>query len=150
MKDNEEMLIRLQLKNPTVQNGVVMNLDLNQLREQKQQEFVETLIGTAKIQMLSEIRAETALQIKKASLANAAPPVDTKPLEQQIELVKASLLKRLDLHEKSIQEEHSEIKTTAGKEKLNAQAAIKSHKEEAVGLAQKIDILERQLKLNQT
>ena len=45
--------------------------------------------------------------------------MDTKPLEERIELVKASLLKRLELHEKSIQDEHSEIKTTAGKEKIN-------------------------------
>ncbi len=114
MKENEEMLIRLQIKNPAIQNGVaVMNLDLNMLREQKQQELVETLIGTAKIQMLSELRAETALQIKKAALANVAPPVDTKPLEERIEFVKAALLKRLDLHEKSIQDEHIDIKSTA-------------------------------------
>ena len=59
--------------------------------------------------MLSELRAETALQIKKAALANAAPPVDIKPLEERIEFVKAALLKRLDLHEKSIQDEHIDV-----------------------------------------
>lgn len=114
MAANEEMLIRLQIRKPIGTDS--RNEELKELREKSQSEYVQTVVNTMQMQVMSDVRVLLQEGERKVK-AVPTSKFDPSYLEDSIEQVRKQVWQRLDRSEANTQDDIIALKKEVGEQR---------------------------------
>lgn len=122
LKENEAMLTRLKIKNGSGHQEE----ELRKLREKTQQEYIDTVISTLRIELLSEIQKASTFINKSKSQTQKSSGVNNKFLEQQFQVLdekigslRSQLQETLNANSHRVDNEISNVRDTTT-ERINS------------------------------
>ncbi len=121
MAANEEMLIRLQIRKPIGIDS--RNEELKELREKSQNEYVQTVVNTMQMQVMSDVRVLLQEGERKVK-AVPTSKFDPSYLEESIESVRKQVWQRLDRSEANTQDDIIALKKEVGEQRQQSMDRI--------------------------